>query len=80
MRLRSTGRMAAAAAAAAKPKAKKAKDPAKGALRLPTPATLRKEAHADDDAIANTNPKAAKKFGKERVKLVSVYQHTRHPT
>ena len=40
-------------------------------LRLPTPATLRKLAHADDEAIANTDPKAAKKFGKEKVKLVS---------
>lgn len=40
-------------------------------LRFPTPATLRKEAHADDEAIANTDPKEAKKFGNERVKLVS---------
>ena len=66
---------AGAAATAAKPKAKRAKDPAKGVLRLPTPATLRKEARANDDAIANTDPKAAKKFGKEQVKLVSWHVH-----
>lgn len=66
------GGSSAAAAAAAKPKPKKAKDPAKGMLRLPTPTTLRKEAHADENAIANTDFRAARKFGKEGVKLVSV--------
>eukprot|EP00752_Nemacystus_decipiens_P002622 g2455.t1 len=64
------GSSAGAPATAAKPKAKRVKDPAKGVLRLPTPATLRKEAHAADEAIANTDPKTAKKFGKEHVKLM----------
>lgn len=62
-----------AGGAAAKPKAKKAKDPAKGLLRLPTPTTLRKEGKAGEEAIANTDPKAVRKFGKEKVKLVSFH-------
>lgn len=40
-------------------------------LRLPTPTTLRKEGKADEEAIANTDPKAVRKFGKDRVKRVS---------
>lgn len=40
-------------------------------LRLPTPTTLRKEAGASEEVIANTDPKAVKKFGKDNVKLVS---------
>ncbi|CBJ30295.1 expressed unknown protein [Ectocarpus siliculosus] len=49
---------------------KKGKDPAKSVLRLPTPGTLRKAANADDETIANTDPKGAKKFGKDHVKNV----------
>ncbi|CAM9910704.1 unnamed protein product [Scytosiphon promiscuus] len=48
----------------------KAKDPVKGVLRLPTVPILRKEAGASDEVIANTDPKAVKKFGKDNVKLV----------
>lgn len=49
---------------------KKPADPTKSVLRLPTPTTLRKEAGATPEEIANTDPKAAKKYGKEKVKEV----------
>lgn len=50
--------------------AKKPVDPIKSVLRLPTPTTLRKEAGATADEIANSDPKAARKYGKAKVKEV----------
>eukprot|EP00904_Undaria_pinnatifida_P011263 jgi/Undpi1/7267/HiC_scaffold_22.g09740.m1 len=49
-------------------KAKKPVDPTKSVLRLPTPATLRKETDATADEIDNSNPNAARKYGKAKAK------------
>ena len=49
----------------------KEKDPAKGILRFPTASTLRKEANVDKDDVDHSDPKTARKHGKDYVKKVS---------
>ncbi|CAM9359498.1 unnamed protein product, partial [Laminaria digitata] len=48
--------------------AKKPVNPSKSVLLLPTLTTLRKETDATADEIDNSDPKAARKYGKEKVK------------